>query len=341
MTTGPEPDPVARTALARITPPPGISARVTSARLTGFRGRLSAGTAILPALPAGPADALTFGVAGSAVQLHGTTGSHQVPAHTPWLVPTGSEWRVDLHAATDLRLVRAGLGGPGQEQNEKPAPSRPLCFHGPAGAAVRAALRAATPVWVDTRLRVVEDLARPNLGAVRLVEDRHDPFRAAERDTTFGLLVSWAMRRRAEAGDQELDALTRFVDRHLTDPALSSAMIAERTHVSRRTVQVLFTPYGGVSAFVRRRRTAAAVAHLGSDPRRAPDLDEVAALTGLGSRRTLERAIRQLYGLSPRQARAAVLAGRLLRPVASFDLLPSKAQAGESQDQPGRLRSTK
>lgn len=278
-----------------------------------FRGRINAGALRLPAhgSPSSPSG-VTLGYASAPLVLHSVGGSFTVGASVPWAVPSSGEWRISLSQVADLRLVHTS-----GKAIELPTLSRPIRFEEPASTFVRAAIQNATPIWVDQQLRQVEDLAAPRLSeGVRPIR-RGGGDRLRERDgvAAFRLLVSWALQQHAAAVDPQLALVTGFIDAHLSDPGLTTNMIAARTGLSRRTLQAMFSPQGGVAAFIRRRRLEAALHRLTAPAEEGADLDAVAAVVGLGSRRTLERAMRQVYGLTPRQARSRVLAGVPLRAI--------------------------
>ncbi len=290
------------------TPPLPWAGRRTSA-LTTFRGRVVPGWAQLPVSPlAGIEHGITFGLASAPVILKSVEGSHQVPANTPWAVNSDGTWRLVFPRTADLRLIH----GDGAVMNAPASLRRPLRFLGTSEKTLRAAIAASTAVWVDERCRQIANLA--SVEASRFAADRAtirslNPPVDHDATVAFVMLATWALDQQPREIDPRLDRIVEHVDAHLADPTLSTDTIAAGCAVSRRTLQTLLADQGGVASYVRRRRLVAALDLLTADVDSVPDPDEVAQATGLGSRRTLERAMRQVYGLTPRQARSQVLAG--------------------------------
>jgi len=288
------------------------SGRRTRVAVT-FRGRVSPGWAQLPATPlAGVEHGVTFGLASAPVILKSALGSNPVPASSPWALPSDGTWKVVFTRTTDLRLIH----GNGAVMSTPAAVGRPLRFHGTCERAMRAAIKAATPVWVDERCRTVGNLASLSATQVRTSQTVLRPLGpSVDDDTTaaFVMLATWAFEQHSRDGDPRVDRVVEYIDAHLADPGLSTDTIAAGCGVSRRTLQNSLAGHGGVASYLRRRRLTAALGLLTADGEQMADLDEVALATGLGSRRTLERAMRQVYGLTPRQAQIQVVAGFPLR----------------------------
>lgn len=100
-----------------------------------------------------------------------------------------------------------------------------------------------------------------------------------------------------------------LVDRLLTDPELTPALLAERLHVSLRTLHRAFASAGEpVAAFIRRRRLEEARGALGSATRRS--VSEIAAHWQFSDTSHFIRTFRRRYGQTPaeyaRDARAAI-----------------------------------
>ena len=94
------------------------------------------------------------------------------------------------------------------------------------------------------------------------------------------------------------------VREHLAEPHLRVEELARRHHVSVRHVYTLFERIGTTpAAYLREQRLLAARAML-SDPRYARlGTTDIAAAVGFLDRRTLERAFRQQYGMTPGDCR--------------------------------------
>ncbi|MEH0983906.1 helix-turn-helix domain-containing protein [Micromonospora sp. CPCC 205556] len=95
-----------------------------------------------------------------------------------------------------------------------------------------------------------------------------------------------------------------FVQRHLADPELTPAAVAEAYHVSLRSLHRSFEGTGTtIAALIRTRRLERCFRDL-TDPRLAHlTVHEVAARCGFRDRAHFSRAFRTAYGLSPREHR--------------------------------------
>lgn len=295
-----------------IEPSPWAARKVGNSRV--FRGRLTPGTALLPARPStSHRRGVTVGLATTPIVLRSVGVAHPIPAYTPWVVLASSEWKVTVTDPTDLRLVyTADLSV--ETVDSRVGANRPVRFDGHESTIVRSAIASVTPVWIDRVAHQVTDLSVvPDAGwrpvRVRSANDSHD------RDTVnaFALMMNWAISQRNADEDPRLVAVAQYVKGRLADPNLSTNTIADQLMISRRTLQSLFESEGGIAVFIRRQRLTKVLELITRDPDLIPDLDSIAEQTGLGTRRTLERAMRQVYGLTPRQARTQILAGKALR----------------------------
>lgn len=296
----------------RTEPAPWAARRYGEDRM--FRGRLLAGTAVLPPRTgSGGTHGITLGLSSRPIVLRSVGVAHHISAQVPWVVRADAEWRVTVSEPTDLRLVHSHEFAPGLVDSAVSA-SRPTRFDGRQSKIVRAAIKSATPEWIDTADQPVKDLALSSGKQLRLVGSR-TAADSYDRDhvNAFVLMMSWAFEQHTGDRDPRFAAVTQYIRARLADPNLNTHTIAEELRISRRTLQSLFEAEGGVAGYIRRLRLAAVLRLITRDADQVPDLEAVAELTGLGSRRTLERAMRQVYGLTPRQARAHVLAGNLLR----------------------------
>ena len=283
-------------ALAGFAPAPRVAGQSITPPVVAFRGRIEPGAVTLPALDE---DQISFGLSTAPLVFRSFSGTHRIAANTPWALSRSRDWRVRIDRSTDLRLVHVTRTG-------HDAGSGPMRFDPARRLIVRAALQAATPVWIDHRLRQVPNLAAADVRQIRMLDPTRDPGQSDELRILFASLVEWT--EPETAPDEGLHPVVRFIDSHLDDPALGTTL-AVKVGVSQRTLQSQFAPYGGVATYIRRRRVRAAVELLTTDPETSPDLDEVARSTGLGSRRTLERALRDVHGYTPYQLRRRVLAG--------------------------------
>lgn len=279
-----------------------------------FRGRLLPGTAVLPAgVASSGAHGIILGLSSRPIVLRSVGVAHHIPANVPWVVLADAEWRITATEPTDLRLVNSHEFAPGLVARAVSA-SRPTRFEGPQIKIVRAAIKSATPEWIDPSDEPVKDLAVSATLELRLVGSR-TPAGTYDRDQTnaFVLMMSWALEQLTGDQDPRFAAIAQYIKARIGDPNLNTDAIADQLRISRRTLQTLFETDGGVAGYIRRLRLAAVLQLITRDADQVPDLEAVAEMTGLGSRRTLERAMRQVYGLTPRQARSHVLAGNLLR----------------------------
>lgn len=103
----------------------------------------------------------------------------------------------------------------------------------------------------------------------------------------------------------EMDLLIRIkhqIEGQLGDPDLSGASIARHFGLSRSALYRLFTPYGGVAAYVRSRRLHRAFFELTAPGARIKD---VARRWQLGSSDVFNRTFKAAYGITPKMARSA------------------------------------
>ncbi|MBB4123830.1 helix-turn-helix domain-containing protein [Martelella radicis] len=100
-----------------------------------------------------------------------------------------------------------------------------------------------------------------------------------------------------------LQEVRRHIDTNLESDSLTVEDIASRFGISRTGLYRHFEPYGGVAAFVRQRRLAAAYQKL-TDPRSEPlNNNVIAASVGFQSESAFIRAFRRRYGMTPGDAR--------------------------------------
>lgn len=297
-----------------------------------FRGRFRRGDAHLAAAPLPNLHrGITFGLASTPLVLKGVGSSFPVPANTPWAVPAAGAWRVVFSQTTDLRLIHCDAAnlqvvrpGPGQRPAPLGSPHRPLRFDGPERQVMRAAIKSATAVWIDDKSRPIINLASsvPEVNGAVTVRPVGS---SIDRDTmaAFVLMATWVLDQHLHSADHRLERVLEHIESCISDPGLTTASVAAHTRLSRRTLQGLFAEHGGLATVIRRKRLERVVQLLTADPKHCPSLDDVARSTGLGSRRTVERAMRQVYGLTAQQARSQVLAGYALREVGTTELKAS------------------
>lgn len=94
-----------------------------------------------------------------------------------------------------------------------------------------------------------------------------------------------------------------LIDDHIGDVALSPAWIASRLGVSRATLYRAFAPYGGVTRFIEDRRLQSAWVLVSSPT--GPPLGDIAKSSGYSSKARLIRAVKDRFGATPDEIRAA------------------------------------
>jgi AraC-like DNA-binding protein len=280
-----------------------------------FRGRLRPGVVgLLARTQPEQQRGVTFGLCTAPAALRTLTASFRIPANTPWAVRSSSEWRLAVSEVADLRLVHCLFEDVDLVEGAVDL-QRPTRFEGPTSKVVRAAIRSATPVWLDGQDNPIANLSGTGEDERRRLAGSRPILGGYDLDTvhSFVLMVTWALGQQDGSPDPRLGSVVQHISDNLADPTMTTTTIAADVRLSRRTLQSLFTEHGGIAAYVRRQRVASAVQMLTDDPRAVPDLAQVASATGLGSPRTLQRSMRHVYGLTPLQARSHVLAGFLLR----------------------------
>ncbi len=134
-----------------------------------------------------------------------------------------------------------------------------------------------------------------------------DPDEVRHRENFLDLLFTAlpsAFDVHGRARDRRQERALKFIDRHLTDPGLSPAMIASEIGVSLRHLHRLFEDTGqSVGDAIRCRRLERARGDL-SDPRFAgTSILDIALNWGFGDAAHFSRAFRAAFGMSPRDYR--------------------------------------
>ncbi|MCP2337594.1 helix-turn-helix domain-containing protein [Actinomadura rupiterrae] len=97
-----------------------------------------------------------------------------------------------------------------------------------------------------------------------------------------------------------LRRINTFIDQNLGDPELTPRLIAERHHISLRTLYTLFEDEPeGVAASIRRRRLERCRADLAAPELRHRPVQAIAARWGFTSAAAFSRTFRAAYGLTP------------------------------------------
>lgn len=104
------------------------------------------------------------------------------------------------------------------------------------------------------------------------------------------------------------ERVNRLIRANLNRHALGPRMLCREAGMSRSTLYRLFGDCGGVAATIQRERLRAARTAL-SDPSDGRSIREIAEALAFSDASTFSRAFRGAFGLSPREARLAALAG--------------------------------
>lgn len=134
---------------------------------------------------------------------------------------------------------------------------------------------------VAPMLRLTESLLNSRAGGM-----------AAEHD---GTAVDYAL----------LTSLRRFIETHLKDPALGPDLLLGAFPISRSKLYRLFESRGGVVGYIRLRRLRRSVRDLLDPCQQHRRIYEIAYDWGFQHEGDYTRAFKRLFGLTPREARAA------------------------------------
>ncbi|MFE9423126.1 helix-turn-helix domain-containing protein [Kitasatospora sp. NPDC006697] len=103
-----------------------------------------------------------------------------------------------------------------------------------------------------------------------------------------------------------LSRVDAYIEQHLADPELTPRAIAERHHISLRSLYTLFQQHGraeGVAAVIRRRRLERCRADLARPQLRRHPVHAIAARWGFSSAAAFGRTFRAVYGTTPKAYR--------------------------------------
>lgn len=96
-----------------------------------------------------------------------------------------------------------------------------------------------------------------------------------------------------------------LIQSHLGDPHLGPEFLVKHGGVSRSTLYRLFEPMGGVRSYIRQRRLIRAFRLLSNPAQRSERIGSIASRCGFENDAVFSRAMRQAYGMSPSEVRAA------------------------------------
>ncbi len=124
-------------------------------------------------------------------------------------------------------------------------------------------------------------------------------------DLVIGALRHWAgLRTDPSSGTVTLSALKAAIEQQLGDPHLTPARLMRQFGLSRATLYRLFEPRGGVTAYMTERRLRRGIRLVTDTSVSSPRISEVARSVGFGSATAFGRAFRDMFGMTPREARA-------------------------------------
>jgi AraC-like DNA-binding protein len=107
---------------------------------------------------------------------------------------------------------------------------------------------------------------------------------------------------KARARPALLLTMRHHIEQHLSDPTLSAASIARHFAVSRSTLYRLFEPFGGIDAYIRRRRLSRAYQTLKKSSGRSGDyIYQVSQAWGFASETAFSHAFRREFQATPRE----------------------------------------
>ncbi len=124
-------------------------------------------------------------------------------------------------------------------------------------------------------------------------------------DLVIAALRQWAGKLADPAsGTVTLSTLKAAIEQQIGDPDLTPARLMQQLGLSRATLYRLFEPLGGVTAYITERRLRRGIRLVTDTTTSAPRISEVARRVGFTSATTFGRAFRDMFGMTPREARA-------------------------------------
>jgi AraC-like DNA-binding protein len=99
-----------------------------------------------------------------------------------------------------------------------------------------------------------------------------------------------------------LHSIQGFIERNLTDEALSPEMIMRHFGLSRSVLYRIFEPLGGIADYIRDRRLDRAFLQLASVGKGRGGVSRLAYANGFASEAAFSRAFRQRFGMNPSEA---------------------------------------
>jgi len=105
------------------------------------------------------------------------------------------------------------------------------------------------------------------------------------------------------------------IERNLSDAKLAPVALMREFGLSRAALYRLFIPYGGVAKYIRGQRLKRCFAEVTEPSGAWKRIAAIAGDWGFDSEATFSRSFREAFGVSPREARRAAMAGGLSSPV--------------------------
>ncbi len=131
------------------------------------------------------------------------------------------------------------------------------------------------------------------------------PLAEVTMDLVIAALRQWAGQRAdPSSGTVSLSTLKAAIEQQIGDPELTPARLMQQFGLSRATLYRLFEPLGGVTAYITERRLRRGIRLVTDTTISAPRISEVARSVGFTSATAFGRAFRDMFGMTPREARA-------------------------------------
>jgi AraC-like DNA-binding protein len=141
--------------------------------------------------------------------------------------------------------------------------------------------------------------------AIAIPQADAKPLAEVTMDLVIAALRQWAGRLADPAsGTVSLSTLKAAIEQQIGDPDLTPARLMQQLGLSRATLYRLFEPLGGVTAYITERRLRRGIRLVTDTTTSAPRISEVARRVGFTSATTFGRAFRDMFGMTPREARA-------------------------------------
>lgn len=129
-------------------------------------------------------------------------------------------------------------------------------------------------------------------------------------DAAVDMLAACFAAQAEPPADTVVTAAQRYIDEHLSDPALSPSEVAAAVHVSLRQLQKLFERRGAtITGWIRDRRLERCWHDLADPALATRPVAAIAASWGLVDAAQFSRTFRARYGRTPREHRAQLVAG--------------------------------